>query len=49
MNSVKNRGPIEKIMDTNANRKVQIPPIQTKKITIKLCEKSSLIKSGNVT
>ena len=35
MNSVKNRGQIEKIMDTNANRKVQIPPTQTKKITIK--------------
>ena len=32
MNSVKNGGPLGKIIDTNANRKVQIPPIQSKKL-----------------
>ena len=34
MNSVKNRGPIEKIMDTNANRKVQIHLYKLKKLQL---------------
>ena len=39
MNSVKNGGPLKKILDNNVNRKVQIPPISTKEIKIKICEK----------
>ena len=47
MNSIKNGEPLKKIID-NVNRKVQIPPVYKKKKK-KKCEKSSLIKNGNVT
>ena len=50
MNSVKNGEPLKKIID-NVNRKVQIPLVykKIKKKKIKICEKSRLIKNGNVT
>ena len=35
MNSVKNGGSLEKIIDNNVNRKVQIPPYKLKKLKIK--------------
>ena len=49
MNSAKNKGSLKKIIDNNVNRKVQILPILTKKIEIKMSERSSITKNGNVT
>ena len=49
MNNVKNGVPLKKIIDNNINRKVHTPPMSTKKLKIKICKKSSVIKKGNMT